>query len=372
MKTATVKLRRRWSRALVAPALALSLALTACGGGAEVTREAAPVSENQQRLYEEAVKAGGRISLFIGTVANKDTDLLIDSFREAFPDLTVEYVAGSGTEVTERLLTEKRSGLHNVDAMLVPGISTLEPVVKEGFLADFVPEDAELFSDDGIHLENRAYSFAGQYNGVCYNPNNVTGEEAASLRTYDGWTDPAWKGRAAIVNADGSMYRRGLSYWLYQDEELGPKWLEGLAALEPTAFSSGPVVIPQVIAGEYDIVFNVATHYGARAYREGAPLECVTGERAPYSTFLAGVVTDAPNQAGGQLLSNWLFSEAGQMAVQNAWAYSSLRDGFETPVVDAEWWQVPEDPRTVDEDVVKSRHAELVTTFNTMFSAAKK
>jgi ABC-type Fe3+ transport system substrate-binding protein len=368
--TTTVKRRRKWGLGL-APALAFTLVLTACGGAAEGNREAAIVSEDQQRLYEDAVKAGGRINLFIGTSANKDTDLLIDRFHETFPDLTVEYVAGTGNEVTERLLTEKRSGLDNADALLVAGISTFEPVSKEGFLADFVPEDAELFSDDGIHLENQAYSFGGQYNGVCYNPNNVTEEEAASLRTYDGWIDPAWKGRAAIVNADGSIYRRGLSYWLYQDEELGQRWLEGLAALDPTSFSSGNVVVAQVIAGEFDLVYNVATHYGARAHREGAPLECVTGERAPYSTFAAGVVAEAPNSAGGQLFTNWLFSEAGQAAVQETWAFSSLRDGFETPVIDADWWQVPEDPRVIDEDVVNSRHKELVDTFNSTFRGAK-
>ena len=371
MDITTVRRRRKWTLGL-ASALALSLVLTACGGASGGGGVAAEVSEDQQRLYEDAVKAGGRINLFIGTAANKDTDLMIDRFRESFPDLTVEYVAGTGNEVTERLLTEKRSGLNNVDAVLVPGISTLEPVVKEGFLADFVPKDAELFSDDGIHLENQAYSFGGQYNGVCYNPNNVTDEEAASLRTYEGWIDPAWKGRAAIVNADGSIYRRGLSFWLFQDEELGHRWLEGLAALEPTTFSGGNVVTAQVIAGEYDLVFNVPTHYGVRAYREGAPLECVSGERTPYSTFLAGVITDAPNQAGGQLFTNWLFSEAGQLAIQDSWALTSLRDGFETPVIDADWWRAPEDPRAIDEEVVKGRHAELVNTFNSMFSAAKK
>lgn len=371
MNTRTVTRWQKWGLAL-APSVALSLVLTGCGGAAESSGEAAVVSENQQRLYEGAKEAGGTIKLFVGTAANKDTDQLIDRFRETFPELTVEYVSGTGNEVTERLLTEKRAKLNNADALLVAGISTFKPVAQEGFLASFEPEDAELFKEDGTYLENQAYSFGGQYNGVCYNPNNLTVEEAASLRTYDGWTDPAWKGRAAIVNPDGSAYRRGLSYWLYQDKALGQQWFEGLAALDPTTFSSGNVVIPQVIAGEYDLVFNVSTVYGARAYREGAPLECVSGERAPYSTFASAVITDAPNQAGGQLFTNWLFSEAGQKAVQDTWAFSSLRDGFDSPVIDADWWQVHEDARVIDEELVNRRHKELVDTFNSMFSSAKE
>ncbi|MFC9335965.1 extracellular solute-binding protein [Arthrobacter sp. NPDC057009] len=368
-----VSRRRTWSFGLAASVLGLTLALTGCGGSVEASREAAEISEDQKALYEEAVKAGKGINLFIGTAANKDTDQLIDRFHDTFPDLKVGYVSGTGNEVTERLLTEKRSGLNNADALLVAGISTFKPVADEKFLADFVPKDADLFtSEKGVYLEKQAYSFGGQYNGVCYNPNNVTPEEAESLRTYDGWANPVWKGRAAIVSADGSAYRRGLSYWLYQDKDLGPQWFEKLSALNPTTFSSGNVVIPQVIAGEYDLVFNVSTVYGARAYREGAPLECVTGEHAPYSTFATGVITDAPNKAGAELFTNWLFSEAGQKAVQDTWAFSSLRDGFDTPVVDADWWQSPEDARVIDEDLVNSRHKELVATFNTMFGAAKE
>jgi iron(III) transport system substrate-binding protein len=371
METTTVRSWQKWGFAL-APAVALSLVLTACGGASESGGEAAAVSEDQQRLYKEAAAAGGTVNLFVGTASNKDTDQLIDRFNDTFPNITVHYVSGTGSEVTERLLTEKRSGLNNADALLVAGISTFDPVAKEGFLASFVPEEAELFKEDGTYLENQAYSFGGQYNGVCYNPKNLTEEEAASLRTYDGWTNAAWKGRAAIVSPDGSAYRRGLSYWLYQDKELGQQWLEGLAALNPTTFSSGNIVVPQVIAGEFDLVFNVSTVYGARAYREGAPLECVTGERAPYSTFASAVITDAPNQAGGQLFTNWLFSEAGQKAVQDTWAFSSLRDGFDTPVIEADWWQVHEDARVIDEELVNRRHKELVNTFNSMFSSAKE
>lgn len=370
----TIRRRRPSYAAIAAAAVSgLMLSLTACGGSSESSGEAAPITPAQQQLYDAAVASGGKIKLFIGTAANGETDQLIERFKQTFPKVTVEYVSGTGNEVTERLLTEKRSGLNNVDALISGGLTSYRQVADENYLSRFAPEDANLFTaDKGTYIDNLAYSFGGQYNGVCYNPNNVSDEEAAALKTYNGWVDPRFKGRAAVINADGSVYRRGLSYWLYQDDQLGKPWLEKLAALNPKVYNSGNVIVPQVIAGEYDVVYNIATIYGARAYREGAPLECVTAERAPYSTFVAGLISQAPNEAGGKLFINWLFSEAGQRAVQETWSFSALRAGFNTPVVDADWWQTPKDARVVDEDLLNQRYSELVATFNSLFGAASK
>ncbi len=349
---------------------ALALSLTACG---DTSKPAASgvISDAQQQLYDEAMEAGGRAKLFIGTASNEETDQLISIFNETYPDVTVEYVSGVSSEVTERLLTEKRAGLHNVDALILGGISTYNQVVDEGYMSEFTPEDAPLFAEEGTYVDSKVYSFAGQFNGVCYNPNNVTDEEIQLLKTYDGWVDPVWKGRAAIVNADSAFYQRGLSYWLYQDKELGQAWLEKLAALDPVVASGANVLVPQTIAGEYDVVFNVATVFGARAHRDGAPLQCTTAERAPYSTMLVGTVKEAPNEAAGKLFANWLFSEAGQAAVQETWSFSALRKGFNAPVTDADWWTAPEDPRIVDEQLLNNRHSELVVTINKLFGGAK-
>jgi len=359
----------------LASTIGVSIILTGCGASTESRGDAVEqVSESQQELYKDAIKAGGEINFFVGTSSDDQNDQVVDRFKEQFPELTVKYVSGTGNEVTERLLTEKRAGLNNVDVLLVPGISTFDQVSAEGYLADFAPEDVDLFTGEGkagTYIENQAYSFGGQYNGVCYNPNNVTDEEAALLKTYDGWTDPVWEGRAAIINANGSVYRRGLSYWLYQDDQLGQPWFDKLAAIHPTVFAGGNLVVPQVMSGEYDVVFNIATHYGVRAHRDGAPLQCVTGERAPYSTFAAGIVTDAPNEPGAELFTNWLFSESGQDAVQQSWAFVSMREGFDKPVIDADWWQLPEDPRVIDESVVNERYQDLVDTFTATFGAGK-
>lgn len=349
----------------------LGLTLAGCGGdsgGGETVSEA---STAQKALYKEAVAAGGKVSFFVGTGSNEETDMLEEAFTEQFPDVSIDYVSGTGDEVTERLLTEKRSGLNNADVFAAGGLSAFSRLDEEGILEKFTPEDADLFTQEKTtFIDGLAYGFADIYNSVCFNPANVSKEEQELLTTYEGWTDPVWKGRAAIVNPDGFGYRFGLTHWVYQDPDLGKEWLTGLAKLRPTVYASAGTAVPQVIAGEHDVVFNAVSPYGARAHKEGAPLQCGYGEYAPYYTFTGALVKDAPNEAAGKLLINWLMSEDGQLAIQESYAWSARREGMDAPVVDAEWWKIPEDRRATDEALVDENYSDLVSTFNDEFAKA--
>ena len=356
---------------MLASLVLVAAGCAALGGGGDVSED---VSDAQKELYDQAVEAGGDVSVFIGTGSNTEMDQLIALFNEDFPDINVSYISGTGDEVSERLLTEKRSGLSNADVLMLGGLSAFKRINEEGYLTEFQPEDVDLYDEDeSSYIDGVAYSFANLYPGACYNPDNVSEEEVALLGTYEGWTDPVWKDRAALVNVDGFGYRFAMTEWVYGDESLGKPWLADLAALKPTVYTSGNIAVPQVIAGEYDVVFNVITGYGARAYREGAPLECITGEYQPYYTFAAALVDEAPNEPAGKLWVNWLFSERGQESVQNTLSWSASREGFDTPVVDAEWWeQTPEDPRLVQEDVVDKNYDDLLKTFNDLVGSAEE
>ena len=355
----------RWMAATVA----FSLVVAGCGGDSERGGDAASeISDAQKALYEEA--KGSELQLFLGS-ANEENDRLIEKFNALYPDIKVAYVGGKGNEMTERFLTEKRAGLNNVDAMIAPAAFGFRQINDEGYLADFRPEEIGAFSlDPGSYIAGRAYAFSNILNMVCYNPNNVTDEEIALLGTYQGWTDPRWKGRAAIVNPDGFGYRFGLSYWVFQDPNLGEPWLRKLADLKPTVYSNANNAAPQVIAGEQDVVFNAIQTQGVRAYRDGAPYECKAAEYAPYYIQVAAVAKDAPHPAAAKLFVNWLYTENGQQTVQDTWSYNALRDGFDMPLIDAEWWKVPEDQRLTDENLTGKNYDHLVQIFNSWFGAA--
>lgn len=347
--------------------------LTACGSDSPQEGADVGLPDAQQELYDAAVEAGGQVTAFVGTSGNAEQDAIKTAFHEAFPDVTLNIIGGTSDQVVERFMTEKRAGLNNADVLTVAGVGTFEQPIEEGFIQEFTPEDAELFtSDEATYIDGLVYSFSDIQVGACYNTQNVTDEEVELLQDYQGWTDPVWTGRASIVNTQGFGNRRGLMYWVFEDEELGVDWLEGLAALEPMVYSSANTASSRVIAGEHDVVFNALTIQAPRAFREGAPLRCVTGPYAPAYPFGIALPSDAPNEAGGKLFINWIMSEAGQSVVQEALSYNARREGFDEPVIVDEGWNPPDDLRFLDETVAVERGPEMTELFDSIVGTAQE
>ncbi len=359
-------------RAALSLLAALSFVLVGCSSGSnEGAASGEPLSEAQQGLYEEAVNAGGQLRVFIGSSGNQELDAVKETFGAQFPDIDLSFINGTSDQVQERFLNEKRAGLNNADVVSLGGIAPFEQINEEGYLAQFTPEDADLFSyDPNGFIPGLAYGFADINMGVCYNPTKLSDEEVELLQTYEGWTDPRFEGRAAIVSPDGYGYRRGLTNWVYENSALGEPWLRQIAKLDPTVFPNANAAAPQVIAGEYDVLFNSLTLMAARAADDGAPLRCAAPSPTPTYPFSAGLVKDAPNSAAGQLFINWLLSENGQQAVQDTFAYNARREGFDAPVIDEEWWQTPKDVRIVNEQAVVANQQDLTALFSGLFGGA--
>ena len=366
-------------RRLTAPRVALSvltslcILVSGCGSGSSGLGGGEPLSEAQQALYDQAVNTGGNVRIFIGTTGKEELDGLAELFNERYPNVALDITSGTGDQIQERFLSEKRAGLNNVDVVSMAGIAPFQEINQEGYLAQFTPEDAQLFNyDPQTFIDGVAYGFASLDLGICYNPTKLTDEEVGLLHTYQGWTDPRWKGRASIVRPDGYGYRRGWTYWVYEDPGLGEPWLRALAELDPTVFPNANSAAPQISAGEYDILINSPTAVQKAATRDGAPFRCTTGEYAPAYTFAAALAKDAPNTPGGQLFINWLLSEDGQQAVQDTVGYTARRKGFDVPVIDEDWWQPPQDERFVDEAAVKTNQQALTTLFDSLIGGAAR
>ncbi len=363
---------RTWAFAVVA---ALSLVSAGCGSEAEEPLGLESVSEGQRALYQDALDAGGELTVFIAVSGTAELDMLTEKFNAQFPEITVHFITGTGDKVQERLLTEKRAGLNNADVVALGGIDPFVQIDEAGVLGDFTPEDADLYTyEDKAYLDGLAYAFGDIQLGACYNPTRLTDEEVALLHTFEGWTDPRFRDRAAIVSPDGFGYRRGLSYWVFEDPGLGREWLTGLAQQRPTVYNTAGTAAPQVIAGEHDVLFNSLTVYAVRAAREGAPLRCITAEYAPTYPFSIGLVNGAPHAAAGKLFINWILSENGQVAIQETFGYQARREGYDAPpIVEEDWWQPARGKqiRFVDEQVLNDNYVQLRDTFQSQFGGAQ-
>ena len=97
MKSASLKsLKRTW---VLAPVLALSLGLAACGGdvGAQDLGELQAEFAALDDLYDEAVAAGEKTVVIYGTTV-EEKDALIDVFESRYPEIKVQTVRLLGAE----------------------------------------------------------------------------------------------------------------------------------------------------------------------------------------------------------------------------------------------------------------------------------
>jgi iron(III) transport system substrate-binding protein len=365
--------RRNRRAGVVAAVLAVSLAASVAGcGGDSQTQSGDQGSAGQQALYDEAVKAGGNLTVFIGSSGNEALTRLKEAFNEQYPDINLEWINGTGDQVMERLLTEKRAGLNTADVLNIPGLREFQSVDNEGYIEHYVPEDADSFTYDRTgYIDGVAYSHSDYFGAACYNPNNLTNDEIELLKTYEGWADPVFKGRTAIVNPAGFGYRRTMSYYVFENPDLGMPWLEKLAANDPVVYANQNMASTQVVAGEHDVVINSQSNLGPRAAADGAPLECVAPSPAAAIPFSIGIIKGAPNPAAAKLYENWVLSEAGQEAYRETLAYSHRRQGMNPPEVPGEVRR-PDVVAFANEDTLNAHYDELNSTFERLFGAAKE
>ena len=356
--------------AALATLVGLCLVVAGCGGGSDTGGGGSEsVSSEQSALYKKAKETnGGKLTVFLGSSATTELDAMSTGFNEDFPGIDIQWIAATSDEVLERFQTEQRAGLKNADVISLAGMSPFEELHKEGFLKEYTPEEADLFVDNkATFIPNVAYAFADINLGACYNPENVSDEEIELLKSYEGWADPAFKGRSALLDPGGFGPRRAWSYWVYEDPNLGKPWLEKLAALDPVIYKSANTAAPLVIAGEYDVMFNSLTVQGPRAAKDGAPLRCTTAEYAPTYPFSTALANNAPNEAAGKLFVNWILTETGQRIVQENFAYNAKRQGFDEPVLEEDWWVEPTDVRFADEALLTEKNDDLTKTFGELF-----
>ncbi|WP_109473781.1 ABC transporter substrate-binding protein [Ornithinimicrobium cavernae] len=167
--------RRSLSIALAATT-AVSLAACGSGGGEE---------------------AGSSDTLVVSTFpfgVEEFTEAVVDPFTEA-TGITVELDTGSNADRLSRLKLEGEDS--GIDVMLISdtyaGIADEEELFQE-----VTAEDVPALGDIADFAIDEAYSgpaYSYQLNGVLYNTDELTAEEAASWELY---ADPAHSGRVAL------------------------------------------------------------------------------------------------------------------------------------------------------------------------------
>src|SRR5436853_792393 len=169
----------------------------------------------------DAAKHEGSVALYT-SLAPTESKPLADAFEKKY-GVKVQLWRGLSEEVVQRVITEAKGRRYSVDVVETNG-PEMEMIAREKLLAaPWSPDRLNLFV-------------------VGYNTAKVKrGEIPAS---YEGFTDPKWKGRIALEATD-SEWMATLIKTLPGDK--GMELMRKLAALQP-ALRKGHVLLASLVA----------------------------------------------------------------------------------------------------------------------------
>jgi iron(III) transport system substrate-binding protein len=283
-------------------------------------------------------------------------DLLFAEFQKQYPQIKVVVTTSRGSDVLNRLMTERRAEKYLADLHLGSATAShllykakiLDPL-KPVLTVSEVTDESKWWGGKHRYLdEERQYifSFDGESQMLfAYNTNLVNPNE---IKSFWDMLNPKWKGKIVALDPT-SQVGIGVSLrFLYYNPDLGPTFLRRLLGEMELAASRDTRQIGDWLAvGNYALsLFTDPTRtgldvakkqglpvdwFGPKSLREGVPLTSSTGNVA--------LMNRAPNPNAARVAINWLLSRNGQSAYQKTFQEpDSLR-------IDISKQEVPPDSR---------------------------
>ena len=260
-------------------------------------------------------------------------DLLFAEFQKQYPQIKVVVTTTRGSDVLNRLMTERRAERYLVDLHLGSATAShllykakiLDPIKPVLTLAE-VTDESKWWRGKHRYLDEEGqyiFSFDGESQMLfAYNTNLVKPKELTSL-----WEllNPKWKGKIVALDPT-SQVGIGVSLrFIYYNPELGAPFLRRLLGeMELVASRDTRQIGDWLAVGHYALsLFTDPTRtgldvakkqglpvdwFGPKSFREGVPLTSSTGNVA--------LMNRAPDPNAAKVAINWLLSRNGQLAYQ--------------------------------------------------------
>lgn len=268
-------------------------------------------------------------------------------FRDKY-GIDVEVVVGRGSEISTRLITERRAGLYLVD-VYQGGATTLITAIKPAGTVDsldkilVLPEvlDETKWLNGRIPFvdkEKMVLSFIAATDPDYIVNTKLVGPE--ELKNYLDILNPKWKGK--IVMNDATTAGSGLKWFgLVVRELLGPEkgkeYMKNLAKHEPAITRDQRLQMDWVALGKYAIAIAPQRELVDEFQKLGAPIRPLelfeSADISPGSGNVA-LVNRAPHPNAAKLFINWLLTKEGQTSYVKVFGSPSARLDVSTEGLD--------------------------------------
>lgn len=283
----------------------------------------------------QAAKSEGKVTL-LGPETASVRPALVEAFRKAYPEIELEYQAGSIGSLATRLRAEIAQKKTSFDVVIggtavLRNKDILDPLPSRLILADAT--DGKLWrSSEGSGLKwiDHEKQFAAQtsewvFGYIVINARSVN---PGSLKSWSDLLKPEWKGQIASHDPRGAGAGQEVASYLV--EKLGGKYIVDLFKGQDVALTrSYSQVADWVSQGKYQIGIAQVPDRIEALKKEGVALRAFSLADAP-GTLTGGfsvlsILKSAPHSNAATVFINWVLSKAGQEALHRPQLYPSSR-----------------------------------------------
>lgn len=332
---------------------------------------------NWQKEWEKTLaeaKKEGQVTIYIYRY-----ERLLESFKKEYPGINVVSVTGRGTELTARLMAERRAGKYIADVYsggtngnyntLYKG-KVLDPI-KPVLILPEVTDQSKWYGKEHRYADPEGqYIFAYLANPsgaqLAFNSTLVNPKE---FKSYWDVTNPKWKGK--IVSLDPRDTGLGATMqFFYYNPEIGPEFMKKFfGGMDVHYVKNFRQMTDWLAQGKYAICMGCKD--SLRAKGQGLPVDDFDTNRwKEGSSFSSGggslsMPSQAPHPNAAKVFINWFLSRKGQLALQK------LGDPDDPPNsrrIDISKDDVPMDARLQPGvkyfDVVKPEYGDMKAIFD--------
>ena len=269
-------------------------------------------AERAKKLAAMAKNEGGEVTFYTSLVSETE-EAVADEFEDAY-DVEVSVYRASGETVAQRVSEEADAGFRGADVVETGG-PEMTGLSKDGLFVSYRPDGSDELVEGSLHKDWTALRFNTFV--VAWNTKLVPkGEEP---RSYEDLTDPRWKGKLIIEEADADWYKAMLEYLMSEgkSEAEAEKVMQGIAANAQVA-TSHSLMTQLLSAGEFAVAPDQYHYQVKDAQDDGAPVknEPFVEPVFPRPQGMA-LMKSAKHPAAAVLFADWLVGPGQEVLLES-------------------------------------------------------
>lgn len=264
------------------------------------------------------------VATIYGTASSSTRTTIAKAFTTKY-GIKLEFVAGRGGQIMEKVSTERRAGMYLADIYIGGATTPTTRFKPRGMLAPLKPllvlpevtDPKQWFGGKGLHFADKE----GQYvacpvltasnNYLSVNTNLV---KPGEIKSYKDLLNPKWKGK--IIMNDPTMAGAGSRWFaVVADRFTGLDYMRDLAKNEPVITRDQRLQAEGLARGKFAVALGVQPDIQAEFIKAGAKIKTVIPEEGAWLGGGPGLIchfSKAPHPNAAKVFINWFVSKEGQ------------------------------------------------------------